>query len=78
MNNLISENAAWLLLVAAMWGGTNPFIKRGSRGVETVKSESGGAVTQFVEEFKYLFFNLNVRIITMYFFFFFLMNFDKF
>ncbi|XP_076441448.1 transmembrane protein 234 homolog [Babylonia areolata] len=50
------ENAAWLLLVAAMWGGTNPFIKRGSRGVEDIKAES--AFQQFVQEFCFLFFNV--------------------
>ena len=58
VSDTVSENAAWLLLVAAMWGGTNPFIKRGSRGVENIKEDN--AVVQFVREFQFLFFNIKV------------------
>ncbi|KAK7100876.1 transmembrane protein 234 homolog [Littorina saxatilis] len=54
------ENAAWLLVVAALWGGTNPFIKRGSRGVEDIKED--GAVAQFLREFAFLFFNMRYLI----------------
>ena len=58
VSGTVSESAAWLLLVAALWGGTNPFIKRGSRGVENIKEDS--AVVQFVREFQFLFFNIKV------------------
>ncbi|XP_065332017.1 transmembrane protein 234 homolog [Cloeon dipterum] len=42
-----------LLAVGALWGGTNPFIKRGSKGVQKVHSPN--KITQIILEIKYLF-----------------------
>ncbi|XP_041359136.1 transmembrane protein 234 homolog [Gigantopelta aegis] len=53
MDNL--GNAFWLTTVAAFWGLTNPFIKRGSRGVENIKRDN--SVRQFLAELRFLFFN---------------------
>ena len=41
-----------LVIVAGLWGATNPFIKRGSKGIEKVKSSS--AVGQFFAELWFL------------------------
>ena len=32
----------WLVLAAALWGCTNPFLKRGSKGVSTPKDTVTG------------------------------------
>ncbi|XP_061192024.1 transmembrane protein 234 homolog [Saccostrea echinata] len=48
-------SAGWLIVVAAMWGATNPFIKHGSSGIENVKEN--GKVRQFLMELKFLIFN---------------------
>ncbi|KAJ8333101.1 hypothetical protein SKAU_G00419970 [Synaphobranchus kaupii] len=45
-----------LVLVALLWGGTNPFLKRGTEGIEEVKQ--GNAVLQFLGELKFLFLNI--------------------
>ncbi|XP_022313507.2 transmembrane protein 234 homolog [Crassostrea virginica] len=45
-------SACWFILVAAMWGATNPFIKRGSRGIENIREN--GKVRQFLMELKFL------------------------
>ncbi|XP_025110588.1 transmembrane protein 234 homolog isoform X1 [Pomacea canaliculata] len=58
MNTL--EESAWLLVVAAMWGATNPLIKKGSKGVELIKEDS--AFSQFLAEFQFLFFNIKYLI----------------
>ncbi|XP_030838921.1 transmembrane protein 234 [Strongylocentrotus purpuratus] len=47
--------ALWLVLVAILWGGTNPFLKREGAGIESVKQKN--AVTQFFFEMKHLFLN---------------------
>uniref|UniRef100_A0A4W3J0H3 Transmembrane protein 234 n=1 Tax=Callorhinchus milii TaxID=7868 RepID=A0A4W3J0H3_CALMI len=44
-----------LLLVALLWGGTNPFLKKGTEGIEKVKT--GNMVTQVLAEMKFLFLN---------------------
>uniref|UniRef100_UPI00398F654C transmembrane protein 234 n=1 Tax=Pristiophorus japonicus TaxID=55135 RepID=UPI00398F654C len=44
-----------LLLVALLWGGTNPFLKKGTEGIEKVKSRN--FVTQLFAEIKFLFLN---------------------
>ncbi|XP_067867867.1 transmembrane protein 234 [Heterodontus francisci] len=44
-----------LLLVALLWGGTNPFLKKGTEGIEKVKSRN--FVTQLFAEMKFLFLN---------------------
>ncbi|XP_001629747.2 transmembrane protein 234 homolog isoform X1 [Nematostella vectensis] len=48
-------NALSLLGVALLWGVTNPFIKKGSAGIEDVKGK--GAIRQFLAEIRYLIFN---------------------
>ncbi|KAM4625863.1 transmembrane protein 234 [Polymixia lowei] len=45
-----------LLLVALLWGCTNPFLKRGTEGIENVKRKN--KVLQLVAEVKFLFLNL--------------------
>ncbi|XP_059510401.1 transmembrane protein 234 [Stegostoma tigrinum] len=44
-----------LLLVALLWGGTNPFLKKGTEGIEKVKSRN--VVIQLFVEMKFLFLN---------------------
>ncbi|XP_051504448.1 transmembrane protein 234 [Myxocyprinus asiaticus] len=45
-----------LLLVAILWGGTNPFLKKGTEGIEQVRR--GSKLLQFLGEVKFLFLNL--------------------
>ncbi|XP_033116512.1 transmembrane protein 234-like [Anneissia japonica] len=45
----------WLTFVAVLWGGTNPFIKKGGAGIEEIKERN--AIRQFLAELKFLFFN---------------------
>ncbi|XP_033738195.1 transmembrane protein 234-like isoform X2 [Pecten maximus] len=52
---MVNTSALWFVVVAAMWGGTNPLIKRGSKGVENVKEHN--RIQQFLSELKFLFFN---------------------
>ncbi|XP_021361859.1 transmembrane protein 234 homolog [Mizuhopecten yessoensis] len=52
---MVNTSALWFMVVAAMWGGTNPLIKRGSKGVENIKENN--RIKQFVSELKFLFFN---------------------
>lgn len=49
-----------LLLVAVLWGCTNPFLKRGTEGIEHVKH--GNKLLQFLSEVKFLFLNLKYLI----------------
>lgn len=46
------ENALWLTVVACLWGSTNPYVKRGSVGIEHVKASN--AVWQFLKELQFL------------------------
>lgn len=48
-------NAFWLVLVAFLWGSTNPLIKKGSAGIENIKRSN--AVWQFLAELKFLVLN---------------------
>ncbi|XP_057197961.1 transmembrane protein 234 [Triplophysa rosa] len=41
-----------LLLVAILWGGTNPFLKKGTEGIERV--QRGNKLLQFMSEVKFL------------------------
>ncbi|XP_062890927.1 transmembrane protein 234 [Mobula hypostoma] len=52
--------ASCLILVALLWGATNPFLKKGTEGIEKVKS--GNAVTQLFAEMKFLIFNYKYMI----------------
>ncbi|KAJ8287416.1 hypothetical protein COCON_G00000750 [Conger conger] len=45
-----------LTLVAVLWGGTNPFLKKGTEGIEEVKKTN--VVLQFLGELKFLFLNM--------------------
>ncbi|KAM6973234.1 transmembrane protein 234 [Aplochiton taeniatus] len=45
-----------LLLVAVLWGCTNPFLKKGTEGIEQV--QKGNKVLQFLAEVKFLFLNI--------------------
>ncbi|XP_077477903.1 transmembrane protein 234 [Stigmatopora argus] len=49
-----------LLLVSVLWGCTNPFLKRGTEGIEHVNKM--GKVAQFLAEIKFLFSNLKYLI----------------
>ncbi|XP_058855690.1 transmembrane protein 234 [Acipenser ruthenus] len=44
-----------LVIVAVLWGGTNPFLKKGAEGIEEVKK--GSVVLQFLAEIRFLFLN---------------------
>ena len=57
--HFISVNAAWLCLVAFLWGFTNPFIKQAGSGIEAIKK--GNHVSQFLAELGFLFTNWKVR-----------------
>ncbi|XP_016325398.1 transmembrane protein 234-like isoform X2 [Sinocyclocheilus anshuiensis] len=45
-----------LLLVAILWGGTNPFLKKGTEGIEGVQKDN--KLLQFLAEIKFLFLNI--------------------
>ncbi|XP_016388747.1 transmembrane protein 234 isoform X3 [Sinocyclocheilus rhinocerous] len=45
-----------LLLVAMLWGGTNPFLKKGTEGIEGVQKDN--KLLQFLAEIKFLFLNM--------------------
>ncbi|XP_076021616.1 transmembrane protein 234 [Genypterus blacodes] len=50
-----------LLLVSVLWGCTNPFLKRGTEGLEHV-SGTGTRISQLLAEIKFLFLNLKYLI----------------
>ncbi|KAG7334489.1 hypothetical protein KOW79_002896 [Hemibagrus wyckioides] len=45
-----------LLLVATLWGATNPFLKKGTEGIEHIRK--GDKISQFLAEAKFLFLNI--------------------
>lgn len=49
-----------LLLVAVLWGCTNPFLKKGTEGIENVSQTS--RASQLLAEVKFLFLNLKYLI----------------
>uniref|UniRef100_A0A3Q0RDJ0 Transmembrane protein 234 n=1 Tax=Amphilophus citrinellus TaxID=61819 RepID=A0A3Q0RDJ0_AMPCI len=49
-----------LLLVSVLWGCTNPFLKRGTEGIENVTKTS--RVAQVLAELKFLFLNVRVSL----------------
>ncbi|XP_060069924.1 transmembrane protein 234-like [Ylistrum balloti] len=51
----MDTSAFWFVVVATMWGGTNPLLKRGSKGVERIREHN--RIQQFLSELKFLFFN---------------------
>ncbi|XP_003403295.1 transmembrane protein 234 homolog [Bombus affinis] len=50
------DSIIFLILVAFLWGVTNPFIKKGAKGLENVKSSS--KFCQFFKELAFLITNL--------------------
>lgn len=55
-------DAAWLVAVAMLWGGTNPLLKHFSQGVENIKCD--GRIRQFLAESSFLFLNWKVSILS--------------
>nr|XP_061824247.1 transmembrane protein 234-like [Nerophis lumbriciformis] len=49
-----------LMLVSVLWGCTNPFLKRGTEGIEHVSKSN--KVSQFLAEVKFLFLNVKYLI----------------
>lgn len=49
-----------LVAVAVLWGATNPFIRRGSQGVEKIKAN--GKIIQILLELKFLITTWQVRV----------------
>lgn len=47
------------VVVAVLWGATNPFLKKGTEGIERVKK--GNIILQFLAEVKFLFLNFKVK-----------------
>ncbi|XP_060781204.1 transmembrane protein 234 [Neoarius graeffei] len=45
-----------LLLVSALWGATNPFLRKGTEGIESVRK--GDKISQFLAEIRFLFLNV--------------------
>ncbi|XP_076646276.1 transmembrane protein 234 homolog [Halictus rubicundus] len=46
------ESVVYLFFVALLWGGTNPYIKKGAEGLENVKASS--KIGQFFKELAFL------------------------
>ncbi|XP_034241801.1 transmembrane protein 234 homolog [Thrips palmi] len=46
------ESLLWLTVVGILWGGTNPFIKKGAKGMERV--EGSNIITRFFKEIYFL------------------------
>lgn len=51
VSNSLRE-ACWFMLVGLLWGATNPFLKKGSVGIEKVKHSN--KFVQFLLELKFL------------------------
>ncbi|XP_034714994.1 transmembrane protein 234 [Etheostoma cragini] len=47
-----------LLLVSVLWGCTNPFLKKGTEGIENVQHNNNNRVLQLLAEVKFLFLNI--------------------
>ncbi|KAK2155887.1 hypothetical protein LSH36_228g03039 [Paralvinella palmiformis] len=45
----------WLVIVAILWGGTNPLLKKGGQGIERIEAEN--LLKRFVLELKFLVLN---------------------
>jgi Putative transmembrane family 234 len=58
MGLFVSGDCIWLIVVAALWGFTNPFIKQGGKGIEHVTSNN--KLLQFFTELKFLLLNWRV------------------
>ncbi|CAN0196183.1 unnamed protein product [Lampetra fluviatilis] len=51
-STLLATGVLWLTAVALLWGGTNPLLKRGAKGVETVRGR--GRLRQLFAELCFL------------------------
>ena len=51
--------SVWLIVVALLWGSTNPLMRKGGKGIEDVKRKS--KLAQFFAEVKFLLLNWKVR-----------------
>ena len=60
MCHFIAVDAFWLVMVALLWGATNPFLKRGGEGIEKIKKD--GVIQQFLAEVIFLVFNWKVSV----------------
>lgn len=49
-----------LVLVSVLWGCTNPFLKKGTEGIENVQ-HNNNRVSQLLAEVKFLFLNIKVN-----------------
>ncbi|XP_071794541.1 transmembrane protein 234-like [Asterias amurensis] len=47
--------SVWLIVVALLWGSTNPLMRKGGKGIEDVKRKS--KLAQFFAEVKFLLLN---------------------
>lgn len=54
----VADSVIYLCLVAILWGLTNPFMKKGARGLENVEASS--AYGQLIKEIVFLATNLKV------------------
>lgn len=59
--NFILESAIYLVLVALLWGVTNPLIKKGASGLENVEAKT--SYGQFFKELYFLFTNAKVSVL---------------
>ena len=51
----VAVDVLCLTVVAALWGGTNPLLKKAGKGVEKIKRST--ALSQFLAELNFLIFN---------------------
>ena len=51
----------WLIVVAILWGATNPLMKKGGAGIENIHED--GAIKQYLAEIRFLVCNWKVSII---------------
>ena len=51
----VATDALCLAVVAALWGGTNPLIKKAGKGIDKIHRQT--AISQFLAELHFLMFN---------------------
>lgn len=59
----VTDSILYLFVVAILWGITNPFMRKGAQGLETVKATS--VYKQFIKEIAFLVTNLKVCYISV-------------
>lgn len=55
---MLSESILYLVIVAILWGATNPLLKKGATGIDDVKASSASG--KFLNEVFFLVTNLKV------------------